>query len=135
MSILGQLRLLKLLLTSEEAKAFLKNVKKGAVQKIGHAALKSGRSDLMENINILSAAEEFSNQATQRLFDSAAVKDLKAFFLSVKELWCCRHCNTTNANQRMIQCDKCQFWFHFVCIGLKRSPSEDREWICPPFKQ
>ncbi|KAI0337896.1 hypothetical protein BDW22DRAFT_1487987 [Trametopsis cervina] len=31
----------------------------------------------------------------------------------------------------MVECDKCDGWFHFECVGLAQAPSAERKWFCP----
>ncbi|XP_019634092.1 PREDICTED: lysine-specific demethylase 5C-like isoform X3 [Branchiostoma belcheri] len=29
-----------------------------------------------------------------------------------------------------VQCDRCEEWFHLVCVGLKHQPTDDEEYVC-----
>lgn len=32
---------------------------------------------------------------------------------------------------RMIQCDGCDFWYHFSCANISRKPNKRSKWFCP----
>ncbi|XP_062707477.1 uncharacterized protein LOC134288004 [Aedes albopictus] len=41
----------------------------------------------------------------------------------------CKAC-TDDDNTRMVQCDKCDDWYHFACVEVSRGVA-DRDWHCP----
>ncbi|EEC02039.1 hypothetical protein IscW_ISCW000551 [Ixodes scapularis] len=51
-----------------------------------------------------------------------------------EKLWCI--CRQPHNDKFMIQCDKCEDWFHGTCVGVTRQQGrlwekENREWMCP----
>ncbi|CAN7998759.1 unnamed protein product [Ixodes hexagonus] len=51
-----------------------------------------------------------------------------------EKLWCI--CRQPHNDKFMIQCDKCEDWFHGTCVGVTRQQGrlwekENREWVCP----
>lgn len=45
-----------------------------------------------------------------------------------KEL--CPKCNKWMDNAPMINCDKCEQWYHWHCVGINNAPSPDSTWLC-----
>lgn len=41
----------------------------------------------------------------------------------------CKAC-TNEDNTRMVQCDKCNDWYHFACVSVDQDVA-DRDWLCP----
>lgn len=35
----------------------------------------------------------------------------------------------------MIQCDNCDTWFHFGCVGVTEAPGVNERWMCPECNQ
>jgi transcription initiation factor TFIID subunit 3 len=31
----------------------------------------------------------------------------------------------------MIGCDKCDDWYHWLCVGITSEPAENTDWYCP----
>ncbi|XP_064480998.1 uncharacterized protein LOC135394261 isoform X2 [Ornithodoros turicata] len=51
-----------------------------------------------------------------------------------ERLWCI--CRQPHNDKFMIQCDRCEDWFHGHCVGVTRQQGrmwerEGREWVCP----
>ncbi|GFT01820.1 PHD finger protein 3 [Nephila pilipes] len=51
-----------------------------------------------------------------------------------KKLWCI--CRKPHNSRFMIQCDKCEDWFHGSCVGVTKQygrqlEEQKKEWICP----
>ncbi|XP_062533405.1 uncharacterized protein LOC134202420 [Armigeres subalbatus] len=42
----------------------------------------------------------------------------------------CVMCERLNGEESMVQCDGCQLWCHFSCVGVSES-IKDRSWSCP----
>jgi hypothetical protein len=43
------------------------------------------------------------------------------------------YCREMTDSGDMVQCDTCDEWYHFRCLGLpKHSPILECNWICPP---
>ncbi|XP_058822131.1 glycerophosphodiester phosphodiesterase 1 isoform X2 [Topomyia yanbarensis] len=40
----------------------------------------------------------------------------------------CKVCDGSD-NSRMVQCDKCDDWFHFDCVGVSQAV-ENQDWLC-----
>ena len=45
------------------------------------------------------------------------------------KVWICPKCRKQDDGSPMIGCDKCDEWYHNLCLGLKTVPSG--EWFCP----
>jgi len=45
------------------------------------------------------------------------------------KVWICPKCKKQDDGSPMIGCDKCDEWYHNLCLGLKTVPSG--EWFCP----
>ncbi|XP_033647980.1 lysine-specific demethylase 5A-like isoform X1 [Asterias rubens] len=44
-----------------------------------------------------------------------------------------KHClQPTGDDISWVQCDKCQKWYHLLCIGMTQEPGDDEEFICRP---
>ncbi|XP_055922143.1 uncharacterized protein LOC129953216 [Eupeodes corollae] len=43
----------------------------------------------------------------------------------------CVKCDREDSFDEMVQCDKCDHWYHFVCADVHGDDVEDKEWICP----
>ncbi|XP_055585027.1 uncharacterized protein LOC129737887 [Uranotaenia lowii] len=46
----------------------------------------------------------------------------------------CQACDLNDTYDNMVQCDRCQTWWHLVCAGVNES-IEDRDWICPKCRE
>ena len=55
----------------------------------------------------------------------AAAKFTKLHHLSIPA-YC--HCKRPDTADEMIQCDRCDEWWHFQCANIRRAPSND--WYC-----
>ncbi|XP_055612957.1 uncharacterized protein LOC129759509 [Uranotaenia lowii] len=42
----------------------------------------------------------------------------------------CQSCNQNDSFDDMVQCDKCDTWWHYRCVGVSES-IKSRDWICP----
>ena len=50
-----------------------------------------------------------------------------------EKLYCI--CRLADDHTRMIQCDSCEEWFHFRCVGLDESSLDDNfEYVCSKCK-
>jgi PHD-finger len=45
----------------------------------------------------------------------------------------CKKCQMHGGNNWVL-CDKCEFWYHFECVGLETKPADDAEFECPDCK-
>ena len=54
---------------------------------------------------------------------------LQSFFPAHSiELFC--DCELPEAYDNMVECEKCEKWFHLTCVGLKSIPPPQKEWLC-----
>ncbi len=50
------------------------------------------------------------------------------------EVFC--DCELPETFDNMVQCDKCEMWFHLTCVGLNTStPISQTEWFCKTCRQ
>ena len=42
----------------------------------------------------------------------------------------CPQCTKPDDGTPMIQCDKCDEWFHWQCVGILTEPKADTNWMC-----
>ena len=33
--------------------------------------------------------------------------------------------------KKMIRCDKCDQWHHYICVGVKAADTESIDFVCP----
>ncbi|KAI8067711.1 uncharacterized protein B0P05DRAFT_573764 [Gilbertella persicaria] len=50
-----------------------------------------------------------------------------------KKLYCI--CQQPYDGKPMVQCDKCEEWFHCTCVGFDPDSQEDIDWICQTCRQ
>ena len=53
------------------------------------------------------------------------------------EIWHCGMCLATyDASEEdwWVECDKCSWWYHSMCVRLRRNPGA-RRWLCPACKR
>nr|KAG5702233.1 hypothetical protein BaRGS_030588 [Batillaria attramentaria] len=55
------------------------------------------------------------------------------FFIdeSGQKIWICPACKLQDDGSPMIGCDKCDDWYHWVCVNIVQEPPEDEQWYCP----
>ena len=59
---------------------------------------------------------------------------LQSFFPAHSiELFC--DCELPEAYDNMVECEKCEKWFHLTCVGLKSIPPPQKEWLCKVCEQ
>ena len=47
-----------------------------------------------------------------------------------KEIWICPACGEQYNHLPMICCDRCDEWYHWMCVGISREPDESQDWYC-----
>lgn len=48
------------------------------------------------------------------------------------KVWYCPVCQVPYQDGvDMIACDKCDNWFHWICVGLTKAPPDHEQWYCP----
>jgi len=50
---------------------------------------------------------------------------------SGNKVWICPACGKQDDGSPMIGCDKCDDWYHWLCVGINAEPSENQDWFCP----
>merc|ERR1739842_109229 len=49
---------------------------------------------------------------------------------SGNKVWICPACGKQDDGSPMIGCDKCDDWYHWLCVGINSEPSENQDWFC-----
>lgn len=47
------------------------------------------------------------------------------------QVWICPTCGRQDDGSPMIGCDKCDDWYHWVCVGIQVPPDQHEDWFCP----
>ncbi|XP_076447730.1 uncharacterized protein LOC143284685 [Babylonia areolata] len=47
------------------------------------------------------------------------------------QVWICPACKMQDDGSPMIGCDKCDDWYHWVCVNITTAPPEEEQWYCP----
>ena len=73
---------------------------------------------------------------SKKQIDGSAISDeggqnLQEKEISKSEVYC--KCNGPSYG-KMIECDKCKNWFHYVCVGIIEG-EEPKEWLCDTCKE
>ena len=51
------------------------------------------------------------------------------------EEYICPQCEKPDDGTPMIQCDKCDQWYHWQCVGILTEPKADSNWMCTRCKK
>merc|ERR1712025_594679 len=51
---------------------------------------------------------------------------------SGNKIWICPACGKQDDGSPMIGCDRCDDWYHWLCVGSNAEPSENQDWFCSP---
>ncbi|XP_041982591.1 transcription initiation factor TFIID subunit 3 [Aricia agestis] len=46
------------------------------------------------------------------------------------KIWVCPPCGRPDNGSPMIGCDGCDFWYHWVCVGITEEPGVTEDWFC-----
>ncbi|XP_037091325.1 transcription initiation factor TFIID subunit 3-like [Pollicipes pollicipes] len=46
-------------------------------------------------------------------------------------IWICPECGRQDDGSPMIGCDRCDDWYHWVCVGIQVPPDKNEDWFCP----
>ncbi|XP_013186307.2 transcription initiation factor TFIID subunit 3 [Amyelois transitella] len=46
------------------------------------------------------------------------------------QIWICPPCGRPDNGSPMIGCDGCDFWYHWICVGIREEPSSTEDWFC-----
>ncbi|CAF1382889.1 unnamed protein product [Adineta ricciae] len=62
----------------------------------------------------------------------AVIEERRINHDSQEKIWICPSCNIAdNGQEPMIQCDLCDDWYHWECVGIAEEPPESIPWFCP----
>lgn len=83
-----------------------------------------------------SAEKEKSKK--EKKSESKSSKDFKIITETIEnrsdevtaDQWHCPVCNFPDIGDPMIGCDKCDSWFHYICVGITTPPADDQKWFC-----
>ncbi|XP_067636549.1 uncharacterized protein Taf3 [Eurosta solidaginis] len=45
-------------------------------------------------------------------------------------VWICPACGKVDDGSPMIGCDKCDAWYHWICVGICIAPKDNEDWFC-----
>jgi len=46
------------------------------------------------------------------------------------KVWICPACGKQDDGTPMIGCDKCDDWYHWLCVGINSEPGDKQDWYC-----
>ncbi|CAG5090679.1 Protein of unknown function, partial [Cotesia congregata] len=89
---------------------------------------------LIPNIPDALGSETIKFEILEEFFEKDAFKSFKKSVSKKRESphWSCNQCEKDLGTSDSIECDKCLFWSHFVCVDLVQEPPNT--WFCPKCK-
>lgn len=85
----------------------------------------------VESLPDVLASETIKMDIVQDYFEINAFNHLIKVIKRKREstYWNCKVCENKLGTANSIECDKCLFWCHWICVNLTEEPMND--WFCP----
>lgn len=80
-----------------------------------------------------STSKSSSNKSNTAPAKKAVITETVTQADEEEKIWICPTCNKPDDGSPMICCDKCEQWFHWSCVGVKKDPGND-PWFCTSCK-
>lgn len=86
-----------------------------------------------ERVSASCLDENVCIRSIQKYFSREGWDSVLSVMRAVEEqpVWYCGRCTCSirDGSENSIHCDSCLVWYHFKCVGLKKSP-KSRVWFC-----
>ncbi|KAK7102595.1 transcription initiation factor TFIID subunit 3-like [Littorina saxatilis] len=96
----------------------------------------SSESPSPTNLSIAFDADADAGPSSARQRGAVEAETVGSFFdtNTGQQIWICPSCKLQDDGSPMIGCDKCDDWYHWVCVGINSEPPEEELWFCPRCK-
>ncbi|KAL8559204.1 hypothetical protein ACOMHN_048451 [Nucella lapillus] len=94
---------------------------------------KSGQGSSSESPSPTQLSMAFTSSSSSKTRGTVETETCGSYFDSTTgiQIWICPACKLQDDGSPMIGCDKCDDWYHWVCVNITKEPPEEESWFCP----